>query len=54
MAWWLGVGLRTLGSWVLSPHLAWLAFEASFTPICLEQYTQLQMSTNIVGTSGKR
>ena len=23
-----GVGLRTLGSWVRSPHWAWFAFEA--------------------------
>ena len=23
-----GVGLRTLGSWVRSPHRAWFAFEA--------------------------
>ena len=46
-----GVGLRTLGSWVRSPHRAWFAFEAqaiSFTPN-LPQYTQLQMSTDIVG-----
>ena len=45
-----GVGLRTPGSWVRYPQWAWFAFEAwalSFTPN-FPQYTQLQMSTNII------
>ena len=47
----IGVELRTLGLWARSPHWAWFAFEAqaiSVTPN-LPPYTQLQMSTNIVG-----